>query len=335
LSLDDAGFRFESEGSSSQTPQERDTAVMKHPNLSFTLLLFVLMASLALPGSGESSRKVTVSMRPYRDTRFVAAVKVNGAGPYDFMVDTGATVCVVDTALFHELGLRAEGTLEVVSSSGASQQTRSVVREIALDGLSVVNVAVVSMQSPMAPYSHAVRGILGENFLRHFDILIDNQHRTMTLDAGDSLAGSLSGERLPITFPLLPQGDDNRYRPTISVKLQAYGFARLLLDSGATSLALMRPRIEPIGLSDKLMLRTVNGSLQCDETMTAFYLGTATMRNVEIVTCQTGFGKSNEIEGTVPTGIFKQIFISHAGSYAIVNPTHVPAETTVAALSPQ
>ncbi len=52
-------------------------------------------------------------MRPYKGTRSVVAVKVNGAGPYDFMVDTGATITVLDTALFHELGLRAMGSSRI------------------------------------------------------------------------------------------------------------------------------------------------------------------------------------------------------------------------------
>ena len=309
---------------------------MKHQNLLCALLLATLMSFAALPGSAESSQKVTVSMRPYKGTRSVVAVKVNGAGPYDFMVDTGTTVTVLDTELFNELGLRAEGTSKVISSAGASSQIRSVVKEITLDCLSVGNVSVVSMKSPMTGDDYrAVRGILGENFLRHFDILFDNQHRRMTLDARDSLADSLSGERLPITFPALPQGDENRYQPTISVKVQAYGHASLLLDSGATWVALLQPRIEWTGLEGRMTLRTVNGSLICEETDATLHLGKGTIRNLEIVNCQTATGKPKDLEGILPTAIFKQIFISHAGSYAIVNPTRVPGETAVVTLLSQ
>jgi hypothetical protein len=58
----------------------------------------------------------------------------------------------------------------------------------------------------------------------------------MTLDTGGGLANSLAGERLAITFPPLSQGGENRFRPMISVTVKSYGPARLLLDSGATSL---------------------------------------------------------------------------------------------------
>jgi hypothetical protein len=303
-----------------------ETVVMKHKNLLCALSLATLMLFAALPGSAQSSQKVTVSMRPYKGNRSIVAVKVNGFGPYDFMVDTGSTVTVLDTALFAELGLRAEGTSKLLSSSGASNQVRSIVREITLGCFSAPNVEVLRVQSPMAAYEYrAVRGILGENFLRRFDILIDNQHRTITLDSGDSLGDSLSGERLPISFP--PQG----YRPTMSVKVQGYGPARLLLDSGATTLSLLQSRIESTDLQGSMILKTVNGSLTCEGSYATLYLGRATIRSLEIVNCQTVFEKPKDSEGTLPTAIFKRIFISHAGSYAIVNPTRVPEKAAVAA----
>jgi len=295
---------------------------MKPQNLVCALLhVAALLLFATVPGGAESAPKVTVSMRPYKGTRSVVAVKLNGAGPYDFMVDTGATVTVLDAVLFHELGLQAVGSARIVSSAGTTDQILSTVKEITLDSLSVRNVAVVSMKSPMTADDYrAVRGILGENFLRHFDILLDNQHRTITLDAGVSLADSLSGERLPITFLPLPEGDENRYQPKISVKVQAYGHASLLLDSGATQLALLQPRIEWTGLGGRMTVRTVNGSLICEETDATLYLGKGTIRNLGIVNCQTATGKPKDLEGILPTAIFKQIFISHAGSYAIVNP---------------
>ena len=52
----------------------------------------------------------------------------------------------------------------------------------------------------------------------------------------------------------------------------------------------------------------------------------------ELPKCQSETGGQ---QGILPTGIFKQIFISHAGSYAIINPIqsgNVPRE--VAAVAP-
>jgi predicted aspartyl protease len=260
-------------------------------------------------------------MRPYKGTRSVVAVKLNGAGPYDLMVDTGATVTVLDAALFQELGLRAEGSSQVTSSAGATDQILSVVQEITLDSLSARNITVVSMKSPMtATGYYGVRGILGENFLRHFDILPDNQHRRIILDAGENLADSLDGEHLPITFSSMSQGRENQYQPMISVTVQAYGQASLLLDSGATSLVILQWRNRLQASVSEMRLRTVNGSLPCESTNGRVSLGKGKLSDFMILKCQSETVKPREHTGVLPTAIFKEIFISHAGSYAIINP---------------
>jgi predicted aspartyl protease len=284
------------------------------------LCVVILVSFAAVPVSAESPHTVTVSMRPSKGSRTVVAVRLNGAGPYDFMVDTGATVTVLDTALFHELGLQAEGSSRVTSSAGVTDQIRSVVKEVALDCLSTENIAVVSMKSPVAGYGYgAVRGILGENFLRHFDILFDNQHRNITFDAVADLADSLTGERLPIIFPPLPRDDENRYRPMISVRVEASGHANVLLDSAATELILLRRGNQLRGFGDT-RVTTVNGRLTCESTMGRVFLGKETVNDLAMVSCQGASVKTNDSEGLLPTAIFKRIFISHAWSYAIINP---------------
>jgi predicted aspartyl protease len=296
------------------------------------LCVVTLLAFAAVPVSAQSPHTVTVSMRPSKGARTVVAVKLNGAGPYDFMVDTGATVTVVDTALFNELGLPAEGSSRVTSSAGVSTQIRSVVKEVAVDCLSAQKIVVVSMKSPVAGSDYrAVRGILGENFLRHFDILFDNQHRKMTLDAVGDLADSLAGERLPIRSPPLPGYDEDRYRPMISVTVEASGQASLLLDSAATELILLRRGNQWKGFGDT-RVTTVNGRLTCESTTGRVFLGKETVSYLPMVSCQGASVKASESEGLLPTAIFKQIFISHAGSYAIVNPakrSSVPAELAI------
>ncbi len=44
------------------------------------------------------------------------------------------------------------------------------------------------------------------------------------------------------------------------------------------------------------------------------------MDAIRLVSCQVPVRSGRDHEGNLPTGIFKQLFISHAGSYAIVNP---------------
>jgi predicted aspartyl protease len=316
---------YQSEPNRLRALQANGEDVMKSNQGLFRALIrvIVVLALATVPGFAES--QATVPTHPYQGSRTVVAVKINGAGPYDFMVDTGATVTVLDPALFDELGLRPVGLSQVASAAGTSRQILAVVREITLDRFLVPNITVVTMRASLFSSGHgAIRGILGENFLRHFDILIDNEHGKMTLDAGDGLADSLTGERLPITFPSLPQDDDNRYRPTIWVTAEAFGHARLLLDSGAPSIMLLQWGGKLNGYGSSMHLETVNGSVACKASADLLHLGKRLVGNLTVLTCHSALVKPQEREGILPTAIFKKIFISHASSYVIIDPTRRP-----------
>src|SRR5258708_12855297 len=60
------------------------------------------------PFFAESLRTTTVSLRPYPGPLLVVPVKINGSGPYDFILDTGSTVTVRDGPLFPDLALRSD-----------------------------------------------------------------------------------------------------------------------------------------------------------------------------------------------------------------------------------
>jgi hypothetical protein len=114
----------------------------------------------------------------------------------------------------------------------------------------------------------------------------------------------------------------------IPVKIEASGQASVLLDSAATELILLRRGNQLQGFGDS-RVTTVNGRLTCESTRGRVFLGKETVSDLAMVKCQGPSVKANDSEGLLPTSIFKRIFISHAGSYAIINPTtrsSVPAE---------
>jgi predicted aspartyl protease len=257
-------------------------------------------------------------MHAHKDNLPVVAVKLNGAGPYDFLVDTGATVTVVDPALFAELGLKAEGAMKITTAAGATTYSRSRVKEVSVEGLAVEDVKVIGMNAVSG-----ARGILGENFLQHFDLLIDNQHRKITLDAGSELAESFDGERLPITFTEPTGGGAVRSRPMVSLKVPAYSSrpVKLLLDSGVDQVMLTgRGTMQPVAPGNVRLVKTVNGPMTCTSGEDKLDWGKTTMHGVTLVTCESSVANALEEDGLLPTAIFKQIFISHGGAYAIVNP---------------
>jgi hypothetical protein len=81
-----------------------------------------------------------------------------------------------------------------------------------------------------------IRGVLGENFLAHFDLLIDYPHKLLCLDEGRVVQGAFRGERIPLVTARhaedeLPFTD----RLVIAVSLSDTGGLPILLqlDSGS------------------------------------------------------------------------------------------------------
>lgn len=113
-------------------------------------------------------------------------VKVNGAGPFPFVLDTGATVTCVDDSLVRELSLpEARGTV----AFGGTVSGFGRMRLIHLESISVGNATVGGLQgcavdlAPMRKAGLAVRGLLGLNFIREYRVTIDFPDRAVRFEA--------------------------------------------------------------------------------------------------------------------------------------------------------
>jgi ABC-type amino acid transport substrate-binding protein len=56
----------------------------------------------------------------------VIPVKINQSGPFDFMVDTGSQLTVVDPALASQLGMKLQGTVGLVATVNYLQASVAV-----------------------------------------------------------------------------------------------------------------------------------------------------------------------------------------------------------------
>ena len=118
-----------------------------------------------------------------------------------------------------------------------------------------------------------------------------------------------------------------RSRPMVSVTLAALAShpMTLLLDSGADRVILTGNEIMQFKTSGNTSrLATLNGSMTCTSGEGKLDWGKTTLRGLTLLTCQSVTKKDRDEQGLLPTAIFRQIFISHAGSYAIVNPAKRP-----------
>src|ERR1700679_3289748 len=130
----------------------------------------------------------------------IIQVSVNGTGPYPFVLDTGANVTVIKPRLLRNLNMHELGSVTIAASLGDSSQRRTEAATLGVAGLSVEHVKIDTVEDgQLGALEGHVQGILGENFLKYFDLLIDNDHHLLKLDRSTNLASSVEGEHLPLT----------------------------------------------------------------------------------------------------------------------------------------
>jgi predicted aspartyl protease len=113
----------------------------------------------------------------------IVEARINGAGPFKFIVDTGASRSIVADDLATALGAPVVARSEIVGSAGSDM--RFVVRlgSVTLDSARVdALLAVVVPAARLSPLGRGVRGLLGQDFLSAFNYTLDYRRGRLTWD---------------------------------------------------------------------------------------------------------------------------------------------------------
>src|SRR5580704_18614821 len=94
------------------------------------LFVAVSLALIVLPGIEAEPRcpgsVASVTPRFVQHALIVIPVRINQAGPFDFMVDTGSQVTIIDPSLASQLDLKQEGRVGLVSVASLAQASVTV-----------------------------------------------------------------------------------------------------------------------------------------------------------------------------------------------------------------
>jgi hypothetical protein len=290
-----------------------------------TVALSALHAEPRCPGNVTS-----LALRRMQEGLIVVQVRMNRTGPYDFLVDTGSQITTIDPVLASNLHLRIEGTTGV---SGVRTQSRSAfafLDLIEVGSHSVpLSLAVIQDIAELKAADPKIRGILGANFLSHFDLLIDNRQQILCLDDSRTLAQAVKGEHVPLEQPQGPRDDLPFTRPMIvSVRLTTADVAPVLLrlDSGSNVALLYaaQPRLlKASGSRAPVLKRVVNGVEQAFAVLPAqdLLVGACPVRHVSFVIPMNGVGSGPgpREDGLLPTSVFERVFISYSKNYAVMD----------------
>src|SRR5258707_15809486 len=129
----------------------------------------------------------------------IVAVSVKHSGPYNFLLDTGAQMMMVDPALAAELHLNTQGSAGVagVGFLASAPFAQLDLLEVGSHALANQKELVFDFQNSHSADLHFFRGVLGEDFLGEFDMLIDNAHNLLCLDDSSAMAADAKGAHTP------------------------------------------------------------------------------------------------------------------------------------------
>src|SRR5437660_1829149 len=127
----------------------------------------------ALPAEPHCPGNVaSVPLHLTNSHQMIVAVSANHSGPYNFLLDTGTQITMVDPSLAAELHLKTQGSAVVAGvgfNAGASLAQLDLL-EAGSHAVANQKVLVFDFQNP-----HAIdlryRGVLGEDFLSQFHML--------------------------------------------------------------------------------------------------------------------------------------------------------------------
>jgi hypothetical protein len=256
----------------------------------------------------------------------VVAVSINHGGPYNFLLDTGTQMTMLHPSLVSSLRLSSGGKAEVASVGASGSASFAQVALIEAGSQSTANQKVLVYDLTNLPATGLnIQGVLGEDFLEQFDVLIDNAHGVLRLDEPGTMQPPAKGQRVPLLDPG-ENGAQLADSLIISARLtDGTRPVRLKLDSGADTPFLYRSAdYMALGLFHGAALRG-GGPNGEQRTFTALpaqdvKIGTLGISKVTFITlpgAQKDTHTSN-YDGLLPVGLFKRVFISHADHFAVL-----------------
>ena len=284
-----------------------------------------LSAETRCPGNVES-----VPLFPVNGHLFVMNVFINDSGPYPFLLDTGTKFTIVDSSLAEELHLANEGAAEVTGAGFSESASLATLGHIAAGSNAVADLPVFAYNLANMRSIHLhVRGIVGEDFLAHFDMLIDNAHGMLCLDNSGAMSSRIKGRHVQLL--MLAGIEDGRHLPRALIVQALLSNAtrpvRLMLDSGSNAAVLYNSyqylatgsfqgaNLQGSGTDGRQRGYT---SLPVQDVK----IGSLEMNNVAFVTPVNGekHPMTGEIDGLMGTSRFRWVFINHAGHFAVLDP---------------
>ena len=197
----------------------------------------ILLAALAVLSAAEPSHAAPPAALPsvsapsqplFRNSVGFVQGYFGDAGPYWFLIDTGANRSAFDRGLAERLGLKKGESTEVAGTAGVIAADTAIIPALRLGGVTTHNLSptLYDLSGSLAPEGAKIAGIVGHDVLGNLAILFD--------PAGGRLAMAPKAETLAdlASATVVPMELDNGI-PRIDADVNGRPM-KLRIDSGAS-----------------------------------------------------------------------------------------------------
>src|ERR1700730_1297975 len=212
-------------------------------------------------------------------------VKVNGRGPFDFILDTGAGTSLLSSDLSKQLEVKVIGSKEGQSAGGKVAVSLAKVESLAVGEakLDDVDVGIVDLSQIGKTIGAKIDGDLGYNFLKHFRVTINYRNCEIRFDDPKRVesVGRSAKTEVPIRLA-------NPAKPLLLIDVYANGRGPLqfAIDTGTSTTAITPELAKELGLKTSPIGPVTTGGAHVDVTtgtLQSFQVGGAKIDNMPVV----------------------------------------------------
>jgi predicted aspartyl protease len=212
-------------------------------------------------------------------------VQVNGDGPFEFILDTGAGTSLLSSDLAKKLKIKIISTKEGQSAGGKISVSLAKVDSLAVGQakLDDVDVGIVDLTHIGNTIGTKIDGDVGYNFLKHFRITIDYQDCEIRLDEPRPIErlGRPAKAEVPMRLASLA-------KPLLLVDAHANGQGpfQFAIDTGTSTTAIAPELAQHLGLKSSPVGPLTTGGAQVNVTagtLESFKVGRAGVDDLVVV----------------------------------------------------
>jgi predicted aspartyl protease len=212
-------------------------------------------------------------------------VHVNGQGPFEFILDTGAGTSLLSPELAQKIEAKIIGAKEGQSAGGKVSVSLAKIDSLAVGDakLENVDVGIVDLSHIAKTIGAKIDGDLGYNFLRHFRMTIDYRDCEIRLDDPKRVDYFGASARTEVPMRLA-----NPAKPLILVDtyLNGRGPFQFAIDTGTSTTAITPELGKQLGVAGSPVGPVTTGGTHVDVTaglLQSFAIGGAKVDNMAVI----------------------------------------------------